>query len=246
MSCLSLLLLVTLMISFAAEARLADNPKSEEISRQGARADAKQACVMKADLRLNYESTTILESISNSPCWWHVQVKLAEPNIICSSFLNNHLEAYRRTAICRMKNIMVCKGCNSALSGVTMSAQMADGVQIWCFDHGSFAKKPKVAGMWETTEDVSTALAHRWQSSWAICEANTKRVRHTEVLATLLNICVLAPSLKIYAFCWHWSLQADGENFDPWTFQGDWGPQLQKLTLIVWKNRNDQLWLLQF
>ena len=62
----------------------------------------------------------------------------------CSGFLDGYLQTYKGSEPCRMKNVMVCKTCNSTLSGVTMEARTNDGIKITCFDSGRFWKTPKV------------------------------------------------------------------------------------------------------
>ncbi len=57
--------------------------------------------------------------------------------------LDRYLDKYRRMEECQKKNIMICKGCNAVLFGVSISviaATEAGGYQARCFDSGTFTR----------------------------------------------------------------------------------------------------------
>ena len=59
------------------------------------------------------------------------------------SVLNSYLSKYYQMEACAKKNIMICKRCTSALSGVTLMANEGD-YQVQCFETGSITKNPEV------------------------------------------------------------------------------------------------------
>ena len=58
--------------------------------------------------------------------------------------LDGYLDKYSRMEECQKKNIMICKGCNAVLFGISKSAMEEDGYQAHCFDSGSFIKNARV------------------------------------------------------------------------------------------------------